>query len=56
METFKDIQQRAAQRKGGKAALASIVHPPLTTNQLMKVSDDDWLEEFTRKIFQSSFY
>lgn len=56
METFFDIQQRAAKRKGGKAALASIVSKPLTTKQLLKISDDDWLEEFTRKIFQSGFY
>lgn len=56
METFYDIQQRAAQRKGGKAALASIVYKPLTSKQLMKVTDDEWLEEFTRKIFQSGFY
>ena len=56
METFFDIQQRAAKRKGDKAALASIVSKPLTPKQLLKVSDDDWLEEFTRKIFQSGFY
>tara|TARA_B100001059_G_C17822811_1_gene579373 strand:+ start:1076 stop:1759 length:684 start_codon:yes stop_codon:yes gene_type:complete len=56
METFYDIQQRAAKRKGSKAALASIVHKPLTTPQLMKISDDEWLEEFTRKVFQSGFY
>lgn len=56
METFYDIQQRAAKRKGGKAALAAIVHKPLTSKQLMKINDDEWLEEFTRKIFQSGFY
>ena len=56
METFYDIQQRAAQRKGGKAALASLMHKPLTRKQLMRISDDEWLEEFTRKIFQSGFY
>lgn len=56
METFYDIQQRAAKRKGGKAALASIVHQPLTAKQLMTISDDEWLEEFTRKIFQCGFY
>lgn len=56
METFYDIQQRAAQRKGGINALSSIVHKPLTSKQLMQISDDEWLEEFTRKIFQSGFY
>lgn len=56
METFFDIQQRAAKRKGGKAALAAIVHKPLSSQQLLTINDDEWLEEFTRKIFQSGFY
>ncbi len=56
METFFDIQQRAAKRKGGKVALAYITSTPLNAQQLMTHSDDDWLEEFTRKIFQSGFY
>lgn len=56
MESFFDIQQRAAKRKGGSAALAAIVSKPLTAKQLLKISDDQWLEEFTRKIFQCGFY
>lgn len=56
MEKFSDIQKRAAKRKGGMAQLTTITHPPLTTKQLLNISNDMWLEEFTRKIFQSGFY
>lgn len=56
MEKFSDIYQRAAQRKGGDQALASLVSKPLTAKKLSLVHEDQWLEEFTRKIFQSGFY
>lgn len=56
METFTDIYQRAASRKGGEKSLESLLYKPLSSKQLLEVSDDDWLEEFTRKIFQSGFY
>lgn len=56
MEKFQDIYQRAAQRKGGTAMLEQLLHAPLTTEQLKRLPDDAWLEEFTRKIFQSGFY
>lgn len=56
METFDDIYRRAAKRKGGEKALKGLVVKPLTEKQLLKISDDQWLEEFTRKIFQSGFY
>ncbi|KTF13991.1 DNA-3-methyladenine glycosylase I [Pseudoalteromonas sp. H105] len=56
MEKFQDIYQRAAQRKGGKAMLQQLLHPPLAASQLKSLPDDAWLEEFTRKVFQSGFY
>ena len=56
MEKFTDIQKRAAKRKGGMQQLDAIVHKPLTSEQLLTISNDRWLEEFTRKIFQSGFY
>jgi 3-methyladenine DNA glycosylase Tag len=56
MEKFQDIYQRAAQRKGGKAMLKQLLHRPLTPSQLKSLPDDAWLEEFTRKVFQSGFY
>lgn len=56
METFTDIFERAAKRKGGGKALKRLISKPLTEKQLLQISDDEWLEEFTRKIFQSGFY
>ena len=56
MESFNDIFQRVAQRKGGEAVVESLLSKPLTAKQLKRLSGDDWLEEFTRKVFQSGFY
>lgn len=56
MEKFASIYQRAAKRKGGEKYLKQMLRKPLSKNQLLKVSNDEWLEEFTRKIFQSGFY
>ena len=56
MEKFTTIHQRAAKRKGGEQALKGMFSKPLTVKKLAKVPNDAWLEEFTRKIFQSGFY
>ena len=56
MEKFTSIYQRAAKRKGGEKYLEQLLSKPLSSKKLLKVTDDEWLEEFTRKIFQSGFY
>jgi 3-methyladenine DNA glycosylase Tag len=56
MEKFVDIYQRSAKRKGGEAALQSLLSQPLSADEVALLPDDAWLEEFTRKIFQSAFY
>ncbi len=56
MEKYQSIYERALARKGSKKQLESLLSKPLSTSQLKQFSDDDWLEEFTRKIFQSGFY
>ena len=56
MEKFIDIQDRAIQRKGSQQMLNSLLSKPLASKDLIALSDDIWLEEFTRKIFQSGFY
>ena len=56
MEKFRDIYNRAAERKGGEHILDELMGRPKTTQELAAVSGDQWLEEFTRKIFQSGFY
>lgn len=56
MEKFNAIYQRASERKGGEAMLSSLLTQPNSDKELIKIADDDWLEEFTRKVFQSGFY
>ena len=56
MEKFSDIYKRAVERKGSEKMLKLLLAKPLSTKQLVTLSDDDWLEEFTRKVFQSGFY
>lgn len=56
MESFSDIYQRSLERKGGEANLLSLISTPKTHQELSNLSRDSWLEEFTRKIFQSGFY
>lgn len=56
MEQYKDIYQRVCDRKGGDEVVESLLDKPLSTKQLRQITGDDWLEEFTRKIFQCGFY
>ncbi|MEC4091759.1 DNA-3-methyladenine glycosylase I [Pseudoalteromonas rubra] len=56
MESFLDIYERACERKGSKDILESLLSEPVSNTQLAMLPDDVWLEEFTRKIFQSGFY
>ncbi|MBD1583968.1 DNA-3-methyladenine glycosylase I [Pseudoalteromonas sp. S16_S37] len=56
MNEFKKIYQCAVERKGSEAALLALLSQPRSTDELLSLSDDQWLEEFTRKIFQSGFY
>lgn len=52
-EKFAQIYARAAERKGGDAALESLLTTPLTNEQLKQISDDRWLSAFSQKVFQS---
>lgn len=55
VEKFSTIYQRAAERKGGDAALESLLGQPLTAAQLQRYSSADWLSAFSKKVFQSGF-
>ncbi|MGY5450045.1 DNA-3-methyladenine glycosylase I [Agarivorans sp. MS3-6] len=55
VEDFSSIWQRAAERKGGDAALQQILTTPLSSEYLAGISDDRWLSTFTKTIFQSGF-
>ncbi|WP_105169389.1 DNA-3-methyladenine glycosylase I [Pseudoalteromonas sp. T1lg23B] len=56
METFNNILARASNRKGSESTVLSLLSESKTSTQLAMLSDSDWLEEFTRKVFQSGFY
>ncbi|WP_442961737.1 DNA-3-methyladenine glycosylase I [Pseudoalteromonas sp. SMS1] len=56
LSRFNEIYDRACQRKGGEANLRALLNTPQPETMLIEYSDDMWLEEFTRKIFQSGFY
>ncbi|MFC3122404.1 DNA-3-methyladenine glycosylase I [Agaribacter flavus] len=54
-EHFEQIYQRASDRKGGENALLAMVSKPLEMDALLGISDDRWLAEFSKKVFQSGF-
>lgn len=54
-ENFKQLYQRASERKGGSAGLESLLSTPLNQDELLQLGDDRWLAEFTKKVFQSGF-
>ncbi len=55
MKAFDRLYQRACERKGGEAALRALLSKPLSDEELAGLPDALWLEEFTRKVFQSGF-
>jgi len=55
VESFEVIYQRAAERKGGAAALESLLSKPRSAAELATLSDATVLSEFSKKIFQSGF-
>jgi 3-methyladenine DNA glycosylase Tag len=57
MAAFNDIYARAAARKGGEAALEALVaeHTSKTASELAATSDDRWLSQMTRCVFQAGF-
>jgi 3-methyladenine DNA glycosylase Tag len=55
MTTFKSIRARAAKRKGGDKALASLVPPAPDAKTLARLKDDRVLAEMTKRIFSAGF-
>jgi 3-methyladenine DNA glycosylase Tag len=54
-EQFSQILARAAERKGGLAAVKALTSKPLTAKQLLEFTAADWLAAFSKKVFQSGF-
>lgn len=55
IESFAQIYDRAAQRKGGEGRLESLLSDPLSVRGLQELGDDRYLSAFTKKVFQSGF-
>ena len=57
MQSFDEIFERAAARKGGAAALEAMIgeYPPQSKAELAAIGDDRWLAEITRSVFQAGF-
>ncbi|MBT1452209.1 DNA-3-methyladenine glycosylase I [Glaciecola sp. XM2] len=55
LEHFDAIYQRAVERKGSVEMVESLLSTPLTHTQLLVITDDRFLAEFTKKVFQSGF-
>ncbi len=52
---FAEIEALAAGRKGGADALEELLKKPATQSALEATTDDRWLSEMTRVIFQAGF-
>lgn len=55
MEPFTSIFQRAAERKGGEAALEALLPAVKTPRQLKRAADSFYLAEMTKCVFRSGF-
>lgn len=55
MDKFSNIYKRAAKRKGGKAHLDAMLPAVLNEKAIQKISDDHFLAEFSRCLFQAGF-
>lgn len=55
LESFNSILQRAAERKGGSAALEALLPRAASARALTGMADDRYLAEMTRCVFRSGF-
>jgi 3-methyladenine DNA glycosylase Tag len=55
MDSFDSILQRAAERKGGAAALEALLPKAASAAELEALGDDRYLAEMTRCVFRSGF-
>src|ERR1700722_399052 len=57
MQSFDEIYARAAERRGGAAALGGALaeYPAKTPDELAAIPDDRWLAEMTRGVFRAGF-
>jgi 3-methyladenine DNA glycosylase Tag len=55
MRHFDELFEQAATRKGGSSALEALLSKPKSRATLRGISDDRWLADMTRSVFQAGF-
>lgn len=56
MKKFKLIQEAAQKRKGGAKKLASVLPSPIAATKLKQITDDRYLAQLTRCVFNAGFH
>lgn len=56
MKKFKFIQEAATKRKGGKQEISKLLNTPATVDELQAVSDERYLAQMTRCVFNAGFH
>jgi 3-methyladenine DNA glycosylase Tag len=55
MRKFDELFEISAERKGGVEALKALLDPPASTQELEKITNDRWLAQMTKCVFQAGF-
>jgi len=55
MRSFEEIFDISAERKGGAGELDALLDPPVEIKQLEEISNDRWLSQMTKCVFQAGF-
>ena len=55
MQSFANISKLAADRYGGAKTLKQKLTPPKSISSIKKITDDRWLSEMTKCVFQTGF-
>jgi 3-methyladenine DNA glycosylase Tag len=53
--SFQPILEMAIANKGGEAALEAVLPKPVSVAELATISDDRWLSQMTKRVFQAGF-
>lgn len=55
VEAFASLYDRVCKRKGSEAMVQDLLSQPASEKEILAITDDRFLAEFTKKVFQSGF-
>jgi len=55
MMSFTEIEERAYARHGGAMQVNATLNSPLSSDEILAISDDRWLSAFSKIVFQTGF-